>query len=273
MDGKKNIFIGTEDFKSLITTNSYYVDKTKIIEDMVTKPKAVFLFPRPRRFGKTLMMSTLDNFFNIEKRNENKDLFKGLYIDSSKSERVYEYKNNYPVIFLSFKELKKNNFQDTIEQFRYIIFKLYNSKTYLKEVLTTGECEQFDLIAGKGGSIIDLENSLINLITYMYKYYNKKVIVLIDEYDVPIQEGYLNGFYDEIVEFIRSILSSSLKTNEALEFGVVTGALRVSRESIFTGFNNPDVYTMMDKGYREYFGFTEEETKELLEYYQNLGYK
>ena len=260
----KSLATGTSNFKKLIESNSYYVDKTKIIEELIKNRKEVYLFPRPRRFGKSLFISMLDNFFNIEYKETNKNLFNNLYI--SKSD-YYKELSSRPVIKVSFKELEANNYNSMLSAFKELIRELYLSKDYLFESLRESEKEIFNSFLRETATEDKYKKAIYILSNFMSRYYNKKVIILMDEYDVPIQSGYLNGYYDYIIELIRGVFSSSLKDNEYLDFGVVTGVLRISGESLFSSFNNPDIYSIMDKQYNEYFGFTEIETKELLEYY------
>jgi len=261
---KKSLPIGEDNFENIITNDCYYVDKTKAIEEILDSKVGVKLFPRPRRFGKTLLMSMLNNFFDIEKKEKNKNLFNDLYISTSKYKDI---QNTYPVINLSFKNLKQNTYESVVNQFRIMMASVYVNKKYVLDVLDDSEKKKFLFIMNEEANEDDLKNSVLFLSNCLYKYYNKKVIILIDEYDVPIQEGYIDGFYKEVVNFIRSVLSSALKTNESLAYGILTGVLRVSKESIFSDLNNLDVYDIMSKRYDEYFGFTEEETKTLLEYY------
>ena len=260
----KTIATGTYDFKKLIESNSYYVDKTDIIEELIKNRKEVYLFPRPRRFGKSLFISMLDNFFNIEYKDSNKDLFNNLYI--SKSE-YYSYLSTKPVINVSFKTLDGSNYEKMYDKYKTIIYNLYEDKVYLYNYLSDIEKKLFNKFIDKTADKSEYKHAIKSLSKMMYKYYGEKVLILIDEYDVPIQSGYLNNFYDDIIDLIRGVFSSSLKDNEYLDFGVITGVLRVSGESLFSTFNNPDVYSIMDNRYNEYFGFTENETKELLEYY------
>lgn len=260
----KKIPIGTEDFKKVIESDFYYVDKTLVIEDLLKNDNTVALFPRPRRFGKSLFISMLDNFFNIEKKEDNKTLFKDLKIYKSS---YYKYFGNYPVIKLNFKHLKQDNFDVMYGAFKIIIKELYSNKRYLLDSLNEEEKNDFYSFLNETASIEKYQQSVKILCTFLYKYYNKKVIILIDEYDVPIQQGYLNNFYNDIVSFIREVFSSSLKGNEYLEMSIMTGVLRISKESLFSDLNNVKVYSIISKEYNEYFGFTTNETKELLEYY------
>ena len=261
---KKSIALGVENFKSLIEQNSYYVDKTKVIENLLDCGEGVNLFPRPRRFGKTLFMSMLENFFDVDKEASNKNLFEGLYIYYSKYKDI---QNTYPVISLSFKDLKQKSFESVLKQFAFLMSDIYQSKRYVYESLEKSEQNYFDTIVNRLGNEDDLKISLRKLCNYLYRYFDKKVILLIDEYDVPIQEGYLDGFYEDVMDFLRSVLSSSLKTNNSLYIGVLTGVLRVSKESIFSDLNNLRIYDLMSKEFDEFFGFTEKETENLLSYY------
>lgn len=260
----KKIPIGRDNFKDIIEQNYYYVDKTKLIEELLERGSYVTLFPRPRRFGKSLTISMIDEFFNVEKKQENKNLFKGLKISKSKYSKE-QGKN--PVIKLNFKELKYDNWEEMYIKIKMIIQNLYNQNLKVEKNLSELEKIRFNKILFGNANKPEYEESIKNLSEYLYKYYGEKVVLLIDEYDVPIQSGYINGFYKEIVSFIKNMFSSSLKTNDNIQFAIMTGVLRVSKESIFSDLNNVDVYSTLDETYNEYFGFTEEETKELLKYY------
>ena len=260
----KKIPIGRDNFKDIIEKGYYYVDKTKIIEDILEIGAYVTLFPRPRRFGKSLMISTMDEFFNAEKKEENKNLFKGLYIDKSK------YKNEqgkYPIIKLNLKSVEASNWEETYSGIKEIIRQLYESKRYVMEILNEEEKKLYRQFLTEQADLSKYKQSLKILSEYLYRYYNEKVIILIDEYDVPIQKGYLKGFYTQIVDFIKALFNNALKTNENIELAIMTGVLRVSKESIFSDLNNVKIYSTVNTAYDEYFGFTEEETKKLLEYY------
>ena len=260
----KEIATGTDDFKKLIENDCYYVDKTMAIADIIRRKKEVVLFPRPRRFGKSLFISMLENFFDIDKRKENEHLFDGLKIKESE---YYKEFGEYPVIHLDFKDLKLDTYEDVYEKFKEIVEKLYVSKRYVLDVLVDSEKEKFNRMEHGLSSKSEYSGAIQTLSEWLERYHHKKTIILIDEYDVPIQEGYIKGFYEEVIELIRSVLSSALKGNDSLKFGVMTGVLRVSKESIFSDLNNPDVCDLMTKEYNDTFGFTESETKELLEYY------
>ena len=260
----KTIATGTYDFKKLIESNSYYVDKTDIIEELIKNKKEVYLFPRPRRFGKSLFISMLDNFFNIEFRDTNKNLFNGLNITKS---LYYKELSSRPVINVSFKELEASTYETMYGSFKELIRNLYSKKRYIIDVLNDDEKEIFNSFLKETASEDKYKKAIYILSDFMSRYYGRKVIILMDEYDVPIEKGYTNNFYDEIMDLIRPVFSNTFKDNINLDFGVITGVLRVSGESLFSTFNNPDVYSIMDNRYNEYFGFTKEETKELLEYY------
>ena len=260
----KRISTGIENFKELLDNNYYYVDKTKLIEDVLSDK--VMLYTRPRRFGKTLNMSMLYYFFS-NKEKENAYLFDGLYI--SKQQEPKSYQNQYPVIFLSLKDMQSLNMEEQKKQFADIIkinilknIELLDSKNIYetdKEVLNN--------LMFLNGDDVQLKNSLKTLSRCLYNHYHKKVIILIDEYDVPLQSAYNNGYYDEMVDFLRSMFSSALKTNDALERGILTGCLRISKESIFTGLNNFTVRNITDKEASDCFGFTQKEIDDLLKYY------
>ncbi len=261
----KSIPISKTDFKKIIEENCYYVDKTMVIEDLMKTNAEVTLYTRPRRFGKSLLLSTLDCFFNIENKESNKNLFNDLYI--SKSE-YFSYFGKYPVIRLDFKELKGSSYETIYNKLKIIISDAYKSKLYIRESIEDlDNLKIYDSIKNREASIEELQNSITFLTKMLENYYKEKVVVLIDEYDTPINEGHANGYYEEVMELFRPILSSSLKGNDSLKMGVLTGVLRVAKESLFSTFNNLKIYDVMSKGYGEYFGFTKNETKELLEYY------
>ena len=256
--------IGRDNFKDIIEKECYYVDKTKIIEEILQTKAYVSLFPRPRRFGKSLMISTIDEFFNVEKKEENKNLFKGLYIDKSKYKTE---QGKYPIIKLNLKSVEANTWEETYSGVKELIRQLYESKRYVMEILNEEEKELYKKFLTEEVDLSKYKQALKILSQYLNKYYDEKVIILIDEYDVPIQKGYLKGFYAEIVDFIKGLCNNALKTNENIEFAIMTGVLRVSKESIFSDLNNVKIYSTVDTAYDEYFGFTEKETKELLKYY------
>lgn len=251
---------GIENFKTMIDKSAYYVDKTNFIEDVLNEQ--VVLYTRPRRFGKTLNMSMLYYFFSIKEK-ENAYLFDGLNI--SKNKDVLKVQNKYPTIFISLKEMKSLTFDAQISSFSNVIYELLekNLEILSSDQLSDTTKDILNKLHNRSSCIDDLKISLRVITNALYTYYHQKVIVLIDEYDVPLQAAYQNNYYEEMVEFLRSVFSSTLKTNDALEKGVMTGCLRISKESIFTGLNNIS---------SEFFGFTELEVKQLLKDY-NLSEK
>lgn len=260
----KNLPIGRDNFRDIIEKDLYYVDKTNIIEEILKTDSYVSLFPRPRRFGKSLFISMIDYFFNIEYKDKNKHLFDGLKISNSE---YYNRLSSNPVIKLDFKDLKQSNFDVMYRAYKEMIRELYSKKKYLLDVLDEKEKDLFNSFLDENADISKYQKAIKILSSMLYKYYGKKTIILIDEYDVPIQQGYLEGFYDDIVSFIREVFSSSLKGNEYVEFAIMTGVLRVSKESLFSDLNNVKVYSIMEESYNEAFGFTTEETKAILKYY------
>ena len=250
---------GIENFKTMIDKSAYYVDKTNFIEDVLSEQ--VVSYTRPRRFGKTLNMSMLYYFFSIKEK-ENAYLFDGLNI--SKNKDALKVQNKYPTIFISLKEMKSLTFDAQISSFSNVIYELLekNLEILSSDQLSDTTKDILNILHNRSSSAEDLKISLRVITNALYTYYQQKVIVLIDEYDVPLQAAYQNN-YEEMVEFLRSVFSSALKTNDALEKGVMTGCLRISKESIFTGLNNIS---------SEFFGFTELEVKQLLKAY-NLSEK
>ncbi|ACD52526.1 ATPase AAA [Clostridium botulinum] len=269
---KKNIQVGTSDFRELIKENYYFVDKSLLIKEFLENSAKVILTPRPRRFGKTLNMSMLKYFFDIENKDENKDLFKGLEIGNE--EEIMKKQGAYPVIFLTFKNEKHLSFENFQDGIKSVMYNIYMDHYYLleSEKLSQFDKERFKEILDRKGSIVEFSEALSNLMRYLNKHYNKKVIVLIDEYDVPIQESYLRGYYEEAIVLIRNILTAALKDNVYLEKSLVTGILRVAKESIFSGLNNIEVDSILGINFNDKFGFTEEQVINLLEYY-NLSEK
>lgn len=268
MRDKKPLPIGIDDFKTIIEEDYYYADKTKMIETLLDDGAKVTLFTRPRRFGKTLNMSMLNYFFNLKNKEENRKLFENLYISKSK---YMNQQGEYPVIYLSFKDIKALNWEKCYYLTRRLITYLYNEFEFLREKLNKKDLSDFDKVwLDEEGA--DWENSLKNLLRYLYEYYNKKVVVLIDEYDTPIVSGYNNGYKKEVLALYRSLYSTVLKSNTHLQFSVMTGILRIAKEGIFSGLNNLQVYNIFEKNFSEYYGLTEEEVLEGLKYY-NLEYE
>ena len=260
---------GIENFKMMIDKSAYYVDKTNFIEDVLNEQ--VVLYTRPRRFGKTLNMSMLYYFFSIKEK-ENSYLFDGLNI--SKNKNALKVQNKYPTIFISLKEMKSLTFDAQISSFSNVIYELLdkNLEILSSDQLSDTTKDILNKLHNRSSCVEDLKISLRVITNALYAYYQQKVIVLIDEYDVPLQAAYQNNYYEEMVEFLRSVFSSALKTNDALEKGVMTGCLRISKESIFTGLNNFTAYSVLNNISSESFGFTESEVKQLLKDY-NLSEK
>lgn len=269
IDRMKLLPTGIENFKMMIDKSAYYVDKTNFIEDVLNEQ--VVLYTRPRRFGKTLNMSMLYYFFSIKEK-ENSYLFDGLNI--SKNKNALKYQNKYPTIFISLKEMKSLTFDAQISSFSNVIYELLdkNLEILSSDQLSDTTKDILNKLHNRSSSVEDLKISLRVITNALYAYYQQKVIVLIDEYDVPLQAAYQNNYYEEMVEFLRSVFSSALKTNDALEKGVMTGCLRISKESIFTGLNNFTAYSVLNNISSESFGFTESEVKQLLKDY-NLSEK
>ena len=253
----KVISIGNQSFESMRERDNFYVDKTSFIKEWWENEDIVTLITRPRRFGKTLNMNMLECFFS-NKYKDRGDLFEGL--DIWKEEKYRKLQGTYPVIFLSFADVKQNNYEETIQKIKKIIFDIYQKYDFLKdwEGLTDKEktafrkidCVMSDIVAQ--GAIKDLSN-------YLSRYYGKKVIILLDEYDTPMQEAYVNGYWKELVAFTRSLFNATFKTNPYLERAIMTGITRVSKESIFSDLNNLVVVTTTSNQYETAFGFTEEE--------------
>ena len=258
--------VGTDSFSKIRSGNYYYVDKSLLIKQLVEEPKEVTLITRPRRFGKSLNMSMLDCFFNIDKKSEN--LFDGLKI-SEHSDIYDEWKNNYPTIFISFKDVKDISYNGALSLLKDVFSDFCDAHLEWSESDKINEYENkyFNNLHFKNISADDLKSALFILCRIAYKIYDKKVILLIDEYDVPIAQGNSKGYYDKIINIMSTMYSKALKSNEYLNFAVVTGCLRIAKESIFTGLNNFQVDSIIDGLFEEFFGFTDEEINELLSYY------
>ena len=258
---KKGLGIGIEDFKEIIYENCYYIDKTMYIEDLIKDKSKIKLFIRPRRFGKTLNMLTLKYFFDIENKEENRKLFKNLYIEKSE---YFKEQGQYPVIFISLKGLKEKTWENCFNEIKALISKLYNEFEFIKKVLNESELNIFDKIWLKKDDG-EYTNALKNLTSFLYKYYKKEVILLIDEYDAPLINAYEYGYYDEAILFFKVFYGEALKTNLYLRTGIMTGIIRVIKAGIFSDLNNLKVYSILDKEYSDFFGFTQEEVKKSLE--------
>lgn len=273
MEKLKPVPIGIEFYKQMIDKGYYYVDKTLLIRDLLEQKTSITLFTRPRRFGKTLTQTMLQTFFEMEVEADgtvadNSKYFQGKKIMEAGEEYI-KYMGQYPVIFLSLKSAKQPTFEMAYGSLIDEIRKEYDRHSYVlgSPRITEKVKERYNSVLNMETDKITYAKSVAFLSECLEKYYGQKTIILLDEYDVPLENAYFNGFYDEMVSFIRSLFESALKTNRSLEFAVVTGCLRVSRESIFTGLNNLKVVSVLDEGYAEYFGFTQEEVESFLEAY------
>ncbi|WP_270473030.1 AAA family ATPase [Holdemanella porci] len=263
---KKPLPIGVSDFKSA-TTNYYYVDKTLLIRDFLNAIPMVSLFTRPRRFGKTLNMDMLRVFF--EKTPEDTSIyFKDKYIWQC-GDYYTKHQGQYPVIFLSFKDVKCSSWQETFQKISKLISLEFMRHNELESssVLSSYEKEQYHRFASENINEVDCQMGLQLLSLLLHKHYDKECVIIIDEYDTPIQQGHLCDFYNEIVDFMRNFFSGGLKDNPHLAFGFLTGILRVAKESIFSGMNNLKTNSILDNNYSSYFGFTNEEVRDMLAYY------
>ena len=264
----KKIPIGVDDFKEIISNNFYYVDKTKSIEDILSDGSKVKLFTRPRRFGKTLNMSTLKYFFDINNAVENRKLFNGL--DIEKSEYISEH-GKYPVIFISMKGIKATTWLASLFAIKGLIAELYNEFEFIRDILNKAELEKFDKIWLKKDDG-EYENALKNLTAFLYKYYKKEVILLIDEYDNPLITAHKYDYYDDALPFFKVFYGEALKTNPYLKMGVMTGIIRVIKAGIFSDLNNLSVYSILNDFYSDFFGFTQDEVKKALKDF-NIEYE
>ena len=264
----KKIPIGVDDFKEIISNDFYYVDKTKSIEDILSDGSKVKLFTRPRRFGKTLNMSTLKHFFDIQNKDENRKLFNGL--DIEKSEYISEH-GKYPVIFISMKGIKATTWLASLFAIKGLIAELYNEFEFIRDILNKAELEKFDKIWLKKDDG-EYENALKNLTAFLYKYYKKEVILLIDEYDNPLITAHKYDYYDDALPFFKVFYGEALKTNPYLKMGVMTGIIRVIKAGIFSDLNNLSVYSILNDFYSDFFGFTQDEVKKALKDF-NIEYE
>ena len=260
---QKSIGIGVENFKEVINENCYYVDKTKYIEDILKDKSKIKLFTRPRRFGKTLNMSTLKFFFDIHNKDENRKLFSGLDIEKSP---YFSEQGQYPVVFISLKGIKNNSWKDALFNIKSLLRELYEEFSFIKNSLSSSEQDEFDKIWFKKDDG-EYENALKNLTTYLYKYYKKEVILLIDEYDSPLISAYKYQYYEEASTFFKIFYGEALKTNPYLKMGIMTGIIRVVKAGIFSDLNNLKVYSILDDFYSDFFGFTQNEVEETLKYF------
>ena len=266
----KGLPIGREDFKEIRENDFYYVDKTKYIEELLLDGTQVKLFCRPRRFGKTLSMSTLRYFFDIKNGEENRKLFDGLYISNSP---LMSEQGKYPVIFITMKGLTSSNWSEAIKSISEKIFKLYNQfDGIINSSFNEVESKKFQRLLSQESGQAEMQTALSFLTSLLYKYYNQKVILLIDEYDSPILSAVEKGYYTEMKDFLRAFYGDALKTNEYLQMGVLTGIIRVTQAGIFSDLNNIENYTILKKSYSQYFGLLEAEVEEALRYY-GIEYK
>ena len=260
-----NVPVGISNFEKIRQDGYYYVDKTGLIKDMLkNKIPEVTLITRPRRFGKTLAMSMLASFFDI--RRDSKKLFQGLNI-SKEQQLCNDWMNQYPTLFLSFKDVDGTIFENALGLLQFTIAELCKKHTYLIESdgVDQDDKETFRKLKSMGSNLPELQGSIIMLMNMMKAYYNKPVILLIDEYDVPIAKASSNGYYKEMLEVMKAMLSTALKDNEALKFAVVTGCLKIAKESVFTGTNNFVSDTISSERYNEYYGFTQKDVDQILQ--------
>ena len=260
----KRLAIGVSDFKHLIEEDFYYFDKTKFIEEIIKDGSQVKLFARPRRFGKTLNMSMLKYFFDIKNREENKEIFKDLYIEKTEA---FKEQGQYPVIFLSLKDLKALTWEQMEKAIKSAISRLFLDHRYLLNDLDKFDTIIFENIIMKNIDLEDLKEALKFLTEKLYEKYNKKVIVLIDEYDSPLVSAYINGYYEKAKDFFKTFYSTVLKDNSYLQMGVLTGIIRVIKAGIFSDLNNLRTYTILSEMYTDSYGLTEEEVVKSLKDY------
>ena len=260
----KRLAIGLSDFKHLIEEDFYYFDKTSFIEEIIKDGSSVKLFTRPRRFGKTLNMSMLKYFFDIENKEENRKLFKDLYIEKTES---FKEQGQYPVIFLSLKDLKATTWEEMQKDIKSTVARLFSEYKYLLKDLDKFDTIIFENIIMKNVELEDLKEILKFLTKILYEKYNKKVVILVDEYDSPLVSAYINGYYEKVKNFFKTFYSLVLKDNNYLQMGVLTGIIRVIKAGIFSDLNNLRTYTILSEDYTDSYGLTEEEVKESLKYY------
>ena len=260
----KRIGVGLSDFKELIEEDFYYFDKTKFIDEIVKDGAKVKLFTRPRRFGKTLNMSMLKYFFDIKEAEENRKLFKGLYIEKTDS---FKDQGQYPVVFLSLKDLKARTWEEMERKIIITLSDFFSEYEYLLNELTGINFENLKKIIYKEANIYDLGTSLKFLTKILYEKYNKKVVVLIDEYDSPLVSAYINGYYESAKDFFKTFYSTVLKDNTYLQIGILTGIIRVIKAGIFSDLNNLSTYTILSDNYTDSYGLTEEEVEKSLKDY------
>lgn len=266
--GYKPLPIGVDDFEDLITNGYYYVDKTWLIKELLDLKGKVNLFTRPRRFGKSLNLSTLRYYFEFTKdREAKKHLFDGLKIMEA-GEAYTAYMGQYPVVMLTLKSAKQETYELAYCRLKEAVSNEFvRHNEVLESLATDAKKDKFCRLRDEKADEGEYRSSLAFLSECLYSHYGKKAIILIDEYDVPLENAYYAGFYDKMIAFIRSLFESALKTNPYLEFSVITGCLRISKESIFTGLNNLEIISVLSDNYSEHFGFTKQETEEILDFY------
>ena len=261
---KKGIGVGIEDFRKIIREDCYYFDKTNYIEELLKDKTVIKLFTRPRRFGKTLNMSTLKYFFDIKNAEENRKLFKDLYIEKSE---YFKEQGQYPVIFITLKDFKKNTWEEMNFEIKELLRNLYDEFNFIRDTLSISDLREFDKIWLKEEDA-NYDSSLLNLTKYLYNYYKKEVVLLIDEYDSPLITANQRGYYKDSINFFRNFLSLALKTNSYLKMGVLTGIVQVAKEGIFSGLNNVRTYNILGDKFETFFGLSEEEVEEALKYFE-----
>ena len=264
----KKIPIGIDDFKKIRENDIYYVDKTKYIEEILVDASEVKLFTRPRRFGKTLNMSMLKYFFDIKNKEENKKLFQNLYIEKSD---FFDEQGAYPVVYISLKGIKADTWESSFFLIKSLISSIYNEFEYIREKLNESQLDSFNKVWLKKDDG-EYRNALKNLTSFLYEYYKKEVILLIDEYDSPLINAYEHGYYDEAIVFFQVFYGEALKTNPYLRMGIMTGIIRVIKAGIFSDLNNLKVYSILEKEYSDFYGFTQEEVEKALKNF-NIEYE
>ena len=264
----KKIPIGIDDFKKIRENNYYYIDKTNFIEEIGKNVGKTLLFTRPRRFGKTLNMSMLKYFFDIKNKEENKKLFQDLYIEKSD---FFKEQGAYPVVYISLKGIKADTWESSFFLIKSLISSIYNEFEYIREKLNESQLDSFNKVWLKKDDG-EYRNALKNLTSFLYEYYKKEVILLIDEYDSPLINAYEYGFYDEAVLFFKVFYGEALKTNPYLRMGIMTGIIRVIKAGIFSDLNNLKVYSILEKEYSDFYGFTQEEVEKALKNF-NIEYE
>ena len=264
----KKIPIGIDDFKKIRENNYYYIDKTNFIEEIGKNIGKTLLFTRPRRFGKTLNMSMLKYFFDIKNKEENKKLFQNLYIEKSD---FFKEQGAYPVVYISLKGIKADTWESSFFLIKSLISSIYNEFEYIREKLNESQLDSFNKIWLKKDDG-EYRNALKNLTSFLYEYYKEEVILLIDEYDSPLINAYEHGYYDEAIVFFQVFYGEALKTNPYLRMGIMTGIIRVIKAGIFSDLNNLKVYSILEKEYSDFYGFTQEEVEKSLKNF-NIEYE